>query len=293
MGSALVIIGDSWNAMKEQSSLLVKSGFLPTSVKTGEQALAIMMMGHELGIGPMESFAKISVIQGKPTVGAELMKAMVHRKLPNAKFDIVKSDKTECVIEAARPGGKLTQISFTLEDATAMKLVAKDNWVKMPKVMLRWRAISETCRAVFPDCLSGISYTPEELNPDLHFNEQGEVIETTAAPSKSSATVTPITPDKEATPKPAATVKEPTVIDVAIVGEAPIDTYEDVQDVPPEQRDPTLGNYVVLVKGKSNGKRLCDIPEEQIRADINFWKDKAPKADTVEFLMKARKYLGM
>lgn len=177
----LIPVGQEWLDIKNMSSILVKSQFLPKSVDTAEKACAIMLMGRELGVGPMEAFSKISVIQGKPTVGAELQKAMVHKKLPAAKFYLKSSDEKQCTYAAARPGDPEADFQFTMKDAEAMGLVNKDNWKKQPKTMLRWRCISQVCRTVFPDCLSGVSYTPEELGAVV--DDEGEVIDIPAEPT--------------------------------------------------------------------------------------------------------------
>lgn len=199
MSVAIIPVGQEWADIKNLSQVLVSSGFLPKAVDTPQKAVAIMLMGRELGVGPMEAFSKISVIQGKPTVGAELMKAMVHKKLPTARFSLVKSDDKICTFSAARPGDTPIDFSYTLEEAKAMGLVNKDNWQKQPKTMLRWRCISQVCRVVFPDCLSGISYTPEELGADV--NENGEVIEVVSsqpALSKTATTIEQINKDDDA-----------------------------------------------------------------------------------------------
>lgn len=173
----LIPSSSEWDLLKAQAKALVESEFLPKAVNTPQKAVTIIMMARELGIGPMEGLSKISVIQGKPTMGAELMKAMVHKKMPKAIIRIAKSDDNECVIEAARPGEEIAKFQYTMADAKRMNLAHKDNWIKQPKVMLKWRCISDVCRTVFPDCLSGISHTPEELNPDLSIDENGEIIE--------------------------------------------------------------------------------------------------------------------
>lgn len=153
--------------MKEMASVLVKSGFLPTSVRTPEQCLTIMLKGRELGIGPMEAFAKISVVQGKPTIESELMLSLIYRRIPGAVIDIVTTTNEECVIEARRPNGKTTQFRFDMEDAKTAGLHGKGPWKSYPAAMLRARCISATARALFPDALSGVSYTPEELGAPI------------------------------------------------------------------------------------------------------------------------------
>ena len=58
---------------------VVEVGFLPQSIKSPEQALAIILQGRELGIGPMAALNNISIIQGKiSTVSPQLMLAMAN-----------------------------------------------------------------------------------------------------------------------------------------------------------------------------------------------------------------------
>lgn len=174
--SDLIPIGQEWSDLKNMASVLVRSGFLPRAVDTAEKAVALILKGRELNIPPMQAFSTISIIQGTPTMNAQLMLSLVYRTYPDAKINFKKMGKDECVILAARPGQDATEFSFTMADATAMNLTSKDNWKKMPKQMLKWRCVTEMCRTLFPECLMGVSYTPEEIDPDLRVNEEGTVI---------------------------------------------------------------------------------------------------------------------
>jgi hypothetical protein len=156
-----------WDVIRHQGKVLVESQFLPVAINTWQKATAVIMYGKELGIGPMEACQSIDVIQGKPTQKPQSMKAMVHKKLPGAIFRPVKLTNEEAVYEAARPGDPPMEFSFTIKDAERLGLTTKDNWKKQPKVMLSWRCIANVCRTVFPDCMSGVSYTPEELGAEV------------------------------------------------------------------------------------------------------------------------------
>jgi len=59
----------------------------------------------------------------------------------------------------------------------------KDNWKKQPSTMLQWRCVSKVCRFMFPECLMGVSLTPEELGAEI--DEEGRAM-----------------PPKDVTPKP-------------------------------------------------------------------------------------------
>lgn len=181
------LVTTNWNQMQSQANILVKSGFLPNTIKRPEQAMAIMQKGAELGIPPMQAFSHIHIISGKPTMSAELMMSQIYKLCPGAVINYVENDSEACIIEATRPGHKPTTFKFTMEDAKTAQLLSNPTWKKYARAMLRSRCVSEMARSLFPDCLSGVSYTAEELGAPV--NEDGEVLEV-------EATVTQFKPDE-------------------------------------------------------------------------------------------------
>lgn len=180
--AALEMAPQTWQLMKDQAAMLVQSGFLPNSIRKPEQAIAIMLKGRELGVPAMQAFGQINVIQGKPTISAELMLALIYRDCPGAKVEYTKYEIDGCHIKATRPGHKPATFKFERGDAEAAGLLGKDNWRKYPRAMYRSRCISEMARSVFPDCLMGCSYTPEEINPDVRVDEDGVVVDVQVEP---------------------------------------------------------------------------------------------------------------
>lgn len=164
---------NSWTAMKEQASMLVKTGFLPPSIKTPEQAIAIMLTGKELGIGTMEALRGINVISGKPTVSPQTMLALARRsgELEDIKFQ---EEKTSCTVLIKRKGQTPYSVTFGQDEATQMGLSTKDNYVKQAQTMYRWRALAANLRITFPDVISGL-YTPEELGAEVLVTGEGEM----------------------------------------------------------------------------------------------------------------------
>ncbi len=197
--SAMDIPGHTWSMMKEQGAMLVRSGFLPESIKTPEQAVTIMLKGRELGIPAMQAFSHIHVIKGKPTISAELMLALIYRECPGAKIEYLRYEADGCTIKATRPGHQPSTFTFNKADAESAQLFGKDNWKKFPRAMYRSRCISEMARSVFADCIMGCSYTPEEINPDVKVDEEGQIINVTpeAAPKPE-----PETPAAKASTEP-------------------------------------------------------------------------------------------
>ncbi len=173
-GGAALAPGE-WQAMREQAKALVSSKFLPKAVDTPEKAIAVMMTGRELGIGPMQALRCVHIIDGKPTLAAELIAALVLRRVPGAVLEVAESTNERCVVIAARPGRPERPFAFTIEDAKAAGITGKDNWKKYPRAMLRSRAITEAARAVFPDATLGV-YDPDELGAVT--NDRGEIVTT-------------------------------------------------------------------------------------------------------------------
>ena len=166
-----------WGALKEQATMLVKSGMLPVSINTPEKAIAIAITAKELGIGMMEGFRSINVIQGKPCISPQLMLALANRmgQIQDIEFT---GDDHDCIVTITRKGRKPHTEKFGVKEATALGLIGRDNYKKQAGIMFRWRALAANLRVTFPDVVLGL-YTPEEMGADVKTNAEGdmEVIE--------------------------------------------------------------------------------------------------------------------
>lgn len=165
-----------WAIMREQAKVLVTTGFLPTSIKTPEQAVAIMLKGRELGIPPMYALSNIAVIQGKPTANAELMLALIYRDHGDNAIWFEHTDAEYCTIEYRRKNWPDSQAyTFRLQDAKTAGLTGNQTWQKYPQAMLRARCISAVARMAFADTIGGL-YTPEELGARVRVADDGEIV---------------------------------------------------------------------------------------------------------------------
>lgn len=163
-----------WSIMRDMAGVLLKTGFLPKSIQTPEQALAIMLKGRELDVPPMQALAQIVPIQGKPTASSELMLALIYRDHGDNAIRVTKSDNTICTVAYARPRWPQAEtFSFTIEDARQANLTGKETWKAFPQAMLRARCISAVARMAFADSIGGM-YTPEEMGATV--NEDGEIV---------------------------------------------------------------------------------------------------------------------
>lgn len=161
----------------KMSGILARSGLLPQGLNTPEKVCVALQWGHELGLSPMVAVNNVAVINGKPTLSADIMSAVVKRspEYGGIKWIELSDRKAECEITRILPNGeKETMHScFTMEDAKNAGLAGRDVWRKYPKRMLKHRCLSYGLKDLFPDLLAGL-YTPEEMEsaePNVNVSE--------------------------------------------------------------------------------------------------------------------------
>lgn len=164
--STLELAPEAWSLAQR----IAKTDFVPGPLRGKPEAvLACMLAGNEVGVSPMQALSKIHVIDGRPAMAAELMRAIVLRD--GHELWIEESTSTRCILGGKRKGSdRETHVTWTMDDAQRAGLKGRQNWQKYPTAMLLARATAGLCRAIFPDVLAGISYTVEEL-------EDGDVLE--------------------------------------------------------------------------------------------------------------------
>ncbi len=173
-------------AIREDMSLgdvaahFVKSGYFQDASDVSKAVVKIMA-GREFGFGAFTSMTNIYIIQGRPSLGANLMASAVKS---NPKYDYRVRQMTDavCEIEYFQKNGPEWQSlgisKFSIEDA---RKAGTKNLDKFPRNMLFARAMSNGVRWYVPDVFGTAVYTPEELGADV--NEEGNVIEGAFTPA--------------------------------------------------------------------------------------------------------------
>lgn len=139
--------------------LLIKSNLVPKHFGTKEAVLTAILYGQELGFSPIRALNMITVIQGKPSIEAQGLKALAIDK--GAKIETVEWTDKKCTLKCTR-GTWTETLTYTYEDAALAGYVGKDNWKRMPKNMLYARCVSMLLRNMFADVIGGLN-SKEEL----------------------------------------------------------------------------------------------------------------------------------
>lgn len=144
----------------------LNTGLLPSTIKSPQQALLILLKGQEIGLQPMEALCGIDIIQGKATLQATTMSALLLRG--GVAIETIKLDKGGCKLRMTRTvGGRVVTIEpeFTMEDAEDAGIASKDNWLKWKKDMLYARCLSRGGRRIGADILAGAYVEGEVERP--------------------------------------------------------------------------------------------------------------------------------
>lgn len=160
-GDGLELLTSKLDVMLRAAESLRRSGLAGDG--TAEQVLAKILMGRELGMGPMASLRSIHVVKGRPTLDASAQLARAIRA--GVVADWKATDAKIATLVLSRGGRSFTS-TWTIEMAVSAGLTRKDGpWLTMPWTMLRARAITSGIRAFCPDVLDtgGALYSPDEV----------------------------------------------------------------------------------------------------------------------------------
>lgn len=158
--SALTAPEANFGSMMDLAQTLIASGFLPRHVQKPAQAVAIILTGREMGLGPMAALRSIYMVEGKPTLAADLCLGLFKRAGGQATF--TRLDEKGAVLRLRHPNGDEHVEQFLEADAQRAGLLGKDVWKKYPKAMYRSRVITAGIKSIGFETLAGV-YDPEEM----------------------------------------------------------------------------------------------------------------------------------
>jgi len=186
-----VLTPSTFAGIMQQAEMLVKSGFLPDHIKNAQQAAAIILMGRELDIPPMQALRSIYVVHGNPSANAQLMGALIRRAGHSYHVDTL--TETECAITFQRDAYSILNKpasythTVTMEEARRLhwhqdwdkqtrQWKDKFAWKRYPKALLFSRCLSAGARIEMSDAIMNI-YTTEELDTTVTIDQEtGELV---------------------------------------------------------------------------------------------------------------------
>jgi hypothetical protein len=191
----------------ELAEIIANTEFVPKGLRGNQPAiLAAILYGHEVGLEPMQSLAKVAVIDGRPSLAAEAQRALI--LAAGHEMWVEETSVTRATVAGRRRDSKQTQrVTWTLDDAKRARIAGKQNWQTYPRQMLVARASAELARNIFADVIGGMAASEEleDADPDAGtFEPEPEAKTTTRRRRRPTAA----TAARE-TPPPAAPTTEP------------------------------------------------------------------------------------
>jgi hypothetical protein len=163
---------DVWHMISEIAPVMQKSRLF--GVASTEQAIAIMLKGHELGFPLTMSYEVIKVIQGQPSLAPRGALALV---LVSGQLEAWKIEEPvgSCSVWMKRVNGLEYSLTWTMDDAKRAGVVKPGSgWETYPANMLKWRVIGFVLDVLFPDVIGGMKRA-DEFGANIDSN--GNVIE--------------------------------------------------------------------------------------------------------------------
>jgi len=174
-GSGFSLSPQNLDEAMRMADMLSKSGMVPNQYQNRPQdTLVAMMMGSEIGLNPIQSLQNIAVINGKPSIYADALLALVqnHPKFGGHEEEFDDSSMTATCTVWRKGDDKKHTVTFSKADAELAMLWNKPGpWKQYPKRMLMWRARGYALRDKFADALGGL-ITAEEAQ-DIPVQDMG------------------------------------------------------------------------------------------------------------------------
>lgn len=168
------------------SELLCKSDLLPKQFRDKPaNVLLAIEFGYSLGLEPIQAIQNIHVIEGRPSLSATALSALVRRAGHKLRVTGDDTTATATIVRHDDPTHPFTA-TWTIAMAKHAGLVGKDNWKNYPAAMLRARATAQCARDACAELVLGIPMpdesadtwpTPETVETIEVDTETGEIID--------------------------------------------------------------------------------------------------------------------
>ena len=224
--------------VSQLATQIAGTDFVPRGLRGSPAAVAAAILtGRELGIGPMTSLAHLAVIEGRPSMSAQLMRALV--QAGGHSIAVRESTSTRCVIAGRRRGEQdWSTVTWSMDDARQARLDGKQNWRSYPRQMLQARCTGELCRMIFADVLGGMAYTLEEVGD---IGPDGFEPETVAPPPATRRVARASKPAAAPAPPPPALPQPKPPAEPSLPGDEP------PADIPADPNAPATGAQARLI----------------------------------------------
>lgn len=159
----------------QTAKALAQAGVLPGHLRQQPaNIMAIGMAARALDVPTWTALQQVVPIDGKVTIQADLMRALVLRA--GHKFRVEAASPQQATVVVIRSDDPDFEHRVTVTYAEIPdELKKKKNWQNYTADMLVARATAKVCRRSCSDVLNGMIYTPDELGAEV--DDDGQVVQ--------------------------------------------------------------------------------------------------------------------
>lgn len=160
------------NEAMQLADLMANSEMVPKDYqgKPGNVLVAVQM-GAELGLKPVQALQNIAVVNGRPSVWGDGLRALIMSAPDLAGIEDTLDSSSmiaRCIIKRNINGNVVDFTGeFSQEDAVNAGLWGRNTWKSYPKKMLEWRAFGYAARKAYADRLRGIQLAEEQRDVEI------------------------------------------------------------------------------------------------------------------------------
>lgn len=190
----------------ELATAVAGTEFVPKALRNKPEAVtAAILFGRELEMPPMQALSQIYMVEGKATLSAEHMRAMVLAAGHEITYPVYTGRQVIARGRRRYSDGSWSspqEVEWNYAMAEYAKLTGKDNWRKYPRAMLTARATADLCRLLFPDVTHGL-LAAEEVEDGGETPEGGGVLSAGSEEPKAKVSRRPRAVASKPAPAPA------------------------------------------------------------------------------------------
>jgi len=252
------------------SRAVFDSGMAPKQFGNAQAVLVAMLMGHEVGLKPMQSLWSIHVVGGTPKVWGATALALVRGSGELEAFDEdhegdLENETRSAWVRIKRKGFSEKTYRYSVKDAKRAELWGKDNWKHYPDRMLLWRARGFALHDQFEDVLKGLR-TVEESQDD-QFEPARVIVKRRGRPAKTK-------PESDSPFEGQETAADSNPVPA---GEESTKIFGEILARLGREGKTTEQFLEILrsnhVPGAEDAKRLEDVPFESLQMCLDHWED--------------------
>lgn len=161
--------GEAYKSAMKKWETIQKSGWLPASITSPHQCMAIVQHGASMGMDAWESLQCLQIVQGRPSFHAATLRGLIESRYPG-QMQVVECTAERCTIKVKVRDVETGEWTFATEtwgesESKKAGLFGKNMHAKYPADMNFARCISRVQKHHLPICKAGDVWITELIEP--------------------------------------------------------------------------------------------------------------------------------